>query len=149
MKYLVIVAIFFVSAQAIDPKLVSEFMEKLANFGEKCMIETKTTSEDVARIMAHQLPETHEGKCMISCVYKAFKIQNEDGTMNSDETLKLMEQIKDSDPELFEKMMKVFKTCHGRPELIVVDPCVTAVNMGVCAVIEGKALGIKSEMFGM
>ncbi|XP_028134287.1 general odorant-binding protein 19d-like isoform X2 [Diabrotica virgifera virgifera] len=125
MKYLVIVAIFFVSAQAIDPKIVAEFMEKVTRFGEKCMEETKATSEDVAQIMAHTIPVSHEGKCMISCVYKAFKIQNEDGTMNSEETLKLMERIKESDAELFEKMMKIMKTCHGRPELIVSDPCVS------------------------
>ncbi|CAG9827949.1 unnamed protein product [Diabrotica balteata] len=150
MKYLVIVALFFVSAQAaIDPKLVAEFMEKVTKFGEKCMQETKATSEDVAQIMAHKIPDSHEGKCMISCVYKAFKIQNEDGTMNSDQTLKLMERVKESDAELFENLMKVFKVCHGKPELIVADPCVTAVNVGACAVTEGKALGIKSELFGM
>ncbi|XP_050498165.1 uncharacterized protein LOC114329395 [Diabrotica virgifera virgifera] len=135
--------------KALDPKIVASFMEKVTKFGEKCMAETKATSDDVARIIAHQIPETHEGKCMVSCVYKAFKIQNEDGTMNSDETLKLMERIKESDAELYENLIKVFKICHGKPELIVADPCLTAVNVGTCAVTEGKALGIKSELFGM
>ncbi|CAG9827947.1 unnamed protein product [Diabrotica balteata] len=135
--------------KALDPKVVAAFMEKVTKFGEKCMAETHATSDDVGQIMAHQIPESHEGKCMVSCVYKAFKIQNEDGSMNPDETLKLMEKVKESDAELYEKLMKVFTTCQGKKELIVDDPCVTAVNVGACAVTEGKAAGITSEMFGM
>ncbi|CAG9827950.1 unnamed protein product [Diabrotica balteata] len=149
MKYLVIVALFFVSAQALDPKYVAEVTEKITNFAETCMAETKATSEDVAQMMAHKIPESHEGKCMISCIYKAFKLQNEDGTMNPDETLKILEKIKESDEELYEQLMKVFKICRGKPELLVADPCITAVNVGTCVVTEGKALGIKCEIFGM
>nr|APC94205.1 odorant-binding protein 14 [Pyrrhalta maculicollis] len=147
MKFVVIIALFFVYANAIDPKIVQEFVEQVTKFGEKCMEETKATTEDVAQLIAHQSPSTHEGKCMISCVYKAFGIQNEDGTINQEEGLKLASKIKESDPEVYEKMETISNKCQDIP--VDEDHCITALNLASCYIKEAKAIGLTAEMFGM
>ncbi|CAH1104044.1 unnamed protein product [Psylliodes chrysocephalus] len=121
----------------LDPKLLQAFMEKVTKFAQTCIEETKASGDDVAQLMAHTIPDTHEGKCMISCVYKKFKIQNEDGTINTEEANKLMEKVKDNDAELYEKLNTVYQTCN-KPSIVVEDHCLTAVNLASCAVAEAK-----------
>ncbi|XP_057659039.1 uncharacterized protein LOC130895635 isoform X1 [Diorhabda carinulata] len=131
----------------IEPKVIQEFMEKVTKFAGKCMEETKATNEDIAMLMAHQTPSTHEGICMISCMYKAFGVQNADGTMNPDEGINMLGKIKDTDPDLFEKMEAVVNKCRDTP--VEEDPCITALNVAKCLMKEGKEMGLSQDMLGM
>nr|ANQ46502.1 odorant-binding protein 3 [Phyllotreta striolata] len=148
MKYFVVFVLCFAWASAISPEIVRQFMQEVTKYGEMCIEETHASTEDVAQLMAHQIPTTHEGKCMISCVHKKFKIQNEDGTMNEEQMLNLMGRIKDDDPDMYEKLVGVYNSCKKIVK-VGADHCVTALNAATCAMMEGKKAGLTSEAFGL
>nr|AQY18966.1 odorant-binding protein [Galeruca daurica] len=147
MKYFVILSLFFVYVNAIDPKVVQAFMEKVTQFAGQCMAETKATDDDMAKLMAHEEPATHEGKCMISCMYKKFGIQNDDGTMNPDEGMNMISKIKESDPDVYEKMVAVVNKCRDSP--VDEDHCITALDAAKCLIKEAKEMGLPPDMMGM
>lgn len=50
---------------AVDP---DEQKAQIMKIFTDCKASSNANDDDIAKIMMHQKPETHEGKCMFSCV---------------------------------------------------------------------------------
>ncbi|XP_049825312.1 general odorant-binding protein 19d isoform X2 [Aethina tumida] len=121
-------------------------MNKLQEVGEKCAEETNATDDDVAALIAHTMPESHNGKCMILCFNVAFHLQKPDGTPDKEGSIASLEPLKADDPEMHAKVLKIFMTC-GQKTAVDADPCMTAAHLAECATLEGKAAGLSADMF--
>ncbi|CAH1159373.1 unnamed protein product [Phaedon cochleariae] len=146
MQRLVVFAVLIVAGQSLDSKLVAEFVEKATEIGTECAKETKASSDDIARIINHQMPETKEGKCMISCFYKTFKMQNEDGSFNPNGGSEWMERIKKSDEVEHGKIQQIFNECMKPDNYDSSDHCQTAANVATCVFETAKKVGLSSEI---
>ncbi|CAH0561505.1 unnamed protein product [Brassicogethes aeneus] len=146
MKYLIILACLFAATNAVSKEFMADFVGKVRTLGDKCVGEVKAQPGDIDTLLAHKVPETHEGKCLLFCIHKNFGIQKDDGGWSLEGGLQFIEPLKADDPAMFEDLRKVGVTCSTKVEKDA-DPCITAVNIAMCLVQEGKAFGITSELF--
>ncbi|CAH0561507.1 unnamed protein product [Brassicogethes aeneus] len=146
LKNFVVFACVLVAANAVSKEFMEKMMSKMMDVGQKCMVETKASSDDIAKLLAHQIPDTNEGKCMIFCFHKAFGVQTPDGALSLEGAIASLDPIKADDMELYEKVKSVFETCIPKTA-VDADPCITAATLGECASDVGKSLGISPDMF--
>ncbi|KAG5892794.1 hypothetical protein JTB14_032668 [Gonioctena quinquepunctata] len=146
MKVFVVFGLLFAASEAkIDINIVGEMMEKITTAAAKCSEEVQPSPDDIAQLLRHEVPDSHEGKCMIFCVNKDIGFQNPDGSTNFEKGMEFFGKIKDDDPELFEKIHGAYKICEGS-DYLDEDPCVSSVNLATCAIDEAKKAGIPYRM---
>nr|AWT23276.1 OBP5 [Hycleus cichorii] len=146
MKFIIIFLSVFVYSQAIEKEFVDNFLAKLKEIGEQCLPETGASTDDLASLWAHTIPESHEGKCLILCYHKYFNMQDDDGNLSKDGFLVALEPLKEHDAVIYEKFLKIYDTCStsvGKDS----DPCQYAADLTACAIKEGHAMGLKEELF--
>nr|QUP79540.1 odorant binding protein 47 [Monochamus saltuarius] len=149
MKFLLVLASFIVLSNATSKEFRDGLMEKLHEFGTKCIEEIHPSDDDIAELLSHKIPPTsHEGKCMVFCVHKSFNMMTEDGNPNTEGTLELLAPLKETDPDIYEKSVKVLETCNASLEKDD-DPCITATNWAVCGIKEAKTMGLPDDLFEM
>ncbi|XP_019868759.2 general odorant-binding protein 19d [Aethina tumida] len=146
MKGYLILACFIVAANAISKEFVEKFMNKMQEIGAKCATETGASNDDIAELIAHKVPGSHEGKCMIYCFHKAFQVQGEDGSPNLDGAINSLAPLEAEDADLYGKAKTIFETCISNTAADA-DPCVTAANLATCAKEEGTKMGLGPDMF--
>nr|UTN00819.1 odorant binding protein [Semanotus bifasciatus] len=146
MKVLLLLAYVFVATHAMDKEFAAKFVQEVQELGIKCAGEEKPDPDDIARMMAHKLPETHEGKCVIYCIYKHYNTVNGDGTINVDAGIKALQPLKENDEALYNLIVADFKKCAGSIS-INSDPCETSFNLVNCCLVEAKAKGLPKELF--
>ncbi|CAH0561504.1 unnamed protein product [Brassicogethes aeneus] len=146
MRGLVLFISMVVATSALSQKFVEDFMDKLQEVGEKCSEEVGATDDDIAALIAHTIPESHTGKCLVFCFNKAFHLQKEDGSSDLKGSMQSLEPLKADDKEMYDKVLKIFITCGTKVKQDP-DPCITAANMGQCAADEGKAMGLSADVF--
>nr|AWT23326.1 OBP7 [Hycleus phaleratus] len=143
MKSLFVFCVFIAVAFALDEEIVKEmraaFMENL----KKCTTEENASPDDVASLEHHTVPATPEGKCVIFCLHKIYKIQDETGAIDREGSHQLMDIIKDLDADIHGKMVTVFEKCADVPS--GGNPCDTAANFVNCAITEAKAVGLEED----
>ncbi|KAJ3657487.1 hypothetical protein Zmor_009285 [Zophobas morio] len=134
---------------ALDQDFVDDFMEKIQEIGTVCAEETHATSDDIAELLARQIPpSTHEGKCMIFCIQTNFKVMKADGSIDRAGAMLALKPLQKADPQLYQKVLKLFVTCGMRVKPLP-DPCDTASALAECAKNEAEAMGLdESVMMG-
>ncbi|KAJ3640874.1 hypothetical protein Zmor_027408 [Zophobas morio] len=140
MKTLLVLATLFFAANALDKDFIDKFVAEVKKVGETCIKEVSASEDDIKVLLSHNIPESHEGKCLIFCFHKNFHIQNEDGSIDKDGAAKALEPLKEQDEDVYNKMVTVFKNCEGTP--VESDSCDYAASLATCAAKEGKALGL-------
>ncbi|XP_019868781.1 general odorant-binding protein 19d-like [Aethina tumida] len=146
MKSLIVLACAFVAANAISKGVIEQFVNQVKDIGGKCIGETNAKPDDIGSLLSHKIPDSHEGKCLLFCIHKGFNFQNADGSLNGQGALKMLDPLKEDDPEAYEKLRNIAITC-GAKVTIDSDPCQTASNIAQCVFDEAKANGFSSDMF--
>ncbi|XP_049825775.1 general odorant-binding protein 19d-like [Aethina tumida] len=146
MKKFFILACFIVAANALSKEFIEKCMAKMHAIGAKCAAETGASNDDIAELIAHKIPGSHEGKCTIYCFHKAWGMQNEDGSPNLEKAIQSMDALKAEDADVYGKVKTAFETCL--PSVAIdADPCITGANMAVCIKSEGEKMGLTREAF--
>lgn len=68
----------------VDPKL----KERLTGMITDCQKSTHASEADLSAIRDKKMPSSHEGQCLIECVFSATKIMN-NGNFDKDSALKV------------------------------------------------------------
>nr|UTN00812.1 odorant binding protein [Semanotus bifasciatus] len=148
MKFLLLVSLIFAVSNALDKEFVEKMKMKMQEVGAECVEKEKPNEDDIGLLIAHQMPTTHEGKCVIYCVYKYFNTINEDATINVEGGIEALQPLKENDEELYEKVAAILKKCTSSLT-IDGDPCNTGAKLIECTVLEAKAMGLSEEMLDM
>ncbi|XP_044253885.1 uncharacterized protein LOC123004619 [Tribolium madens] len=131
---------------ALDQEFLDKFFEEMQEFGAQCAEETEATSDDIAELIARKLPpSTHEGKCMIFCMQKKFKMMKGNGSIDRAGAIAALKPLQKADPELYQKVLKIFVTC-GMKVKPLPDPCDTATELALCAQKEAEAIGLEDAL---
>nr|UYB94407.1 odorant-binding protein 5 [Lytta caraganae] len=146
MKAIIVILSLVVYSQAIDKEFVDKFMDELKVIGDQCIGETGATKDDLVSLLAHTIPESHEGKCLIFCFHKHFDMQDESGNLNKDGFLNALEALKAHDEEVYNKFVQIYDTCSVSVPTNS-DPCEYAGALATCGVKEGHAMGLKEDLF--
>ncbi|CAH0561506.1 unnamed protein product [Brassicogethes aeneus] len=146
MKYFIVVACLFAAANAVSNEFMADFVGKIRNFGGKCVGEVNAQPGDIDTLLAHKVPESHEGKCLLFCIHKNFGVQKDDGGISLEGGIKFLEPLRADDPVMYDNVRKIAVVCATKV-LPDGDPCQTAVNINLCLVEQGKLVGITSELF--
>ncbi|XP_017052251.1 general odorant-binding protein 19d [Drosophila ficusphila] len=114
-----------------------------AQLANECKAETGATDEDVEKMLKHEEPETHEAKCLQSCVMKKFQIVDESGKLSKEHALELVKHISKPDAEKEDAPAEVVDKCEGieLPE----DHCEAAVAFSTCIYEQMKEHGLELE----
>ncbi|KAL3266180.1 hypothetical protein HHI36_010364 [Cryptolaemus montrouzieri] len=127
-------------------ELKDKFLGRLKEIEGGCAPEVGANADDIAEIMAHKAPSRHEGECMILCFYKRLDMMNDDGTINKEGALKLVDPLRTDDPDLYLKFIAIGKHCSEEvPE--EEDKCKYATNLAQCGVKKGKEMGLDQSLF--
>ncbi|RZC34457.1 PBP GOBP domain containing protein, partial [Asbolus verrucosus] len=128
----------FAVCSALDKEFIDQVVAKIRSVGEECIAETQATKDDINSLLAHNIPDSHEGKCLLFCFHKHFHIQNDDGTLDRNGAIKALEPLKENDQDVYDTVLKIFSTCADEAATDA-DPCIYSSNLADCALREGKA----------
>ncbi|XP_070507878.1 general odorant-binding protein 28a-like [Chironomus tepperi] len=120
---------------AIDPEEKKAQMMKV--FME-CKSTTNANDDDIAKMMMHAKPSTHEGKCMFSCVMEKMGIIV-DGKLNQPNMIAWAESM-GAKTSVVDTVMA---ECGGLSDP---DPCEAATILGLCFKTVSKKSGIDMDM---
>nr|XP_023013087.1 general odorant-binding protein 19d-like [Leptinotarsa decemlineata] len=150
MRSFIAFALLIVATQAkLDPELVQELMEKLTEAAAKCGEKIKPSSEDISKLLSHKVPDTTEGRCMLLCVNQELGFEKEDGSIDFENGKIIMDKVKDSDPEIFNKLFEVYKKCSQTDYIVKDDPCETSANLATCGIKGAEEEGISFDLGSM
>jgi PBP/GOBP family len=48
--------------------------QKMLKIASSCKITTKASDDDIAMLLLHKVPPSHEGKCLFSCIADGLEI---------------------------------------------------------------------------
>ncbi|XP_070508795.1 general odorant-binding protein 19d-like [Chironomus tepperi] len=77
---LILIATVVLHSQA---KTREEMKAKWHELAKECQKTTGASDDELEKILSHAKPETHEGKCMISCAFETMGVVK-DGKINKD-----------------------------------------------------------------
>nr|ALR72514.1 odorant binding protein 26 [Colaphellus bowringi] len=147
MKAFVVLTFCLAVANAkVDPKVIEEIIEEFTETVAKCSDEINPNADDIAALteMKH-IPDSHEGKCMIYCIYRSFDAVEEDGHVKFEGGMAFLSKIKESDPDMFDKMSAIYKKCT-ETDYFDKDPCISSANFVSCNIKAGKEANISSDI---
>ncbi|KAK9870222.1 hypothetical protein WA026_006307 [Henosepilachna vigintioctopunctata] len=121
-----------------------KFLAKMEKVGEKCAAETGASQDDISKIITKEIPSTHEGKCMLFCGHREFHIQKPDGSVDLNSALASLDEIKNEDMDIYNKLVQVYTKCSQEPPID--DPCEYAVALSTCGTHEADKLGIDASL---
>ncbi|RZC38263.1 PBP GOBP domain containing protein [Asbolus verrucosus] len=82
---------------------------------------------------------------MAACVKIEADAMKEDGTINKAGAMVALRPLQKADPQLYQKILKIFITCGMRAKLKP-DPCDTATDLAACAKDEAQAMGLDESL---
>ncbi|XP_068156428.1 general odorant-binding protein 19d [Drosophila tropicalis] len=85
--------------------------EHATEVAHECKEETGATDEDVAQLMKHELGETHEAKCLRSCIMKKFEIMDDAGKLNKEKALELVKIMSKDNEETSASVAEIVDKC--------------------------------------
>nr|UYB94408.1 odorant-binding protein 6 [Lytta caraganae] len=138
MKLLLVLCCLISIVFAMDEELAQQMKEAFMDNVRNCATEVNATPDDLAALKQRTIPASHEGKCVIYCVHKIYKIQNDGGAIDADGGRQVLETLKDIDTDFYNKMLTLFNKCVDVPN--DADPCVTAANFADCAITQAKSV---------
>ncbi|XP_049825311.1 general odorant-binding protein 19d-like [Aethina tumida] len=144
-KLILVFVVCFVGVQSISEEFIEDFLNQVQPVAQRCMEETNAGEDDLGALISHETPPTHEGKCMLFCIYKHFNLQKEDGTANKIGALKSLDPLRKEDPEAYRKFVRLFVHC-GRSVVPNPDPCIFATELGKCAFENAQEMGLGDVM---
>lgn len=135
---MVIIAINSTSAEYDRAKAKEHFMKIM----EDCKGETKSTDADVKALMSKKMPESHEGLCMLECMFEKSGFMK-DGKFDKDGSLEKTLPALNGDKEKEDKVKTMMNECDSEIGAGDGDKCVTAKKIVECIENKGKAFGFK------
>lgn len=105
---------------------------------QTCKNKVSASAADLASIMQKKIPESHNGKCLIECLFNAGNFMK-DGKFNKQGFLTAATPSMKGDAGRIKKLKAMAEECAK--EVNVADACETAKNIVVCSTSKGKNFG--------
>lgn len=107
-----------------------------------CKVKVKASDADVKALKEKKIPDSHEGLCLIECLFSTAKIM-ENGKFSKQGTIDLVEPAMKGDAGKIKKMKSMMDECEKEIGDGDADPCKTAKLIAVCTTTKGKSFGFK------
>lgn len=124
---------------AYDNAKAKENFMKIMN---DCKDVVKATDADIKALMAKKLPESHEGLCLLECMFDHSKMMK-DGKFDKDSAIELSIKPLNGDKEKEAKVKNMMEACATEIGAGDKDKCVNAKTIVECVEKKGKEFGFK------
>lgn len=108
----------------------------------ECQAATKASEDDIKSLMAKKLPATHEGLCMIECMFSKTKLMK-DGKFDKDGAIEVTVPAMNGDKDKEAKVKQMMEACAKDIGAGDADKCVNAKKVVECIEAKGKSFGFK------
>lgn len=119
--------------------------EKISGLLVECQKSSHASDADVQLIKDKKMPSTHEGLCMMECVFEAAKIMK-DGRFNKVSTVQALAGAMKGDQGKIKKLGELADTCDKEVGKGNNDKCITAKMVLECVQKHGKDSGFQLPM---
>ncbi|XP_044267013.1 general odorant-binding protein 19d-like [Tribolium madens] len=124
-----------------QPLNEDEIRENARKVMMDCKDKVGASDADVEALKMHKMPESHEGFCMLECVFDSAKIM-QDGKFSKSGMVEGFKPLIGDDKAKLESLEKLSATCEG--ELgNGEDKCETAKRLVECVIKNGKSHGFE------
>lgn len=116
--------------------------EEMMKVMGECKTEAKATDDDIKALMANKLPSSHEGLCMVECIFSKGKIMK-NGKFDKASAIEVTTPAMKGDKDKEAKVKQMMEDCDKEIGAGDADKCVNAKKVVECIEAKGKSFGFK------
>ncbi|KAJ3633687.1 hypothetical protein MTP99_010621 [Tenebrio molitor] len=132
-------SLFPVLAQPVDKDAIKEAAKEVIM---ECKSKAGASDADIQALKDHKMPESHEGLCMLECIFDSSKIM-ENGKFSKSGMIEGFKPLVGEDQEKQERLSQLASTCENEIGDGDSDKCQTAKLLVECIIKNGKTHGFE------
>lgn len=133
------VAVWFLISVSAQKEEMREAARKIM---KECKDKVGASDADIEALKMHKMPESHEGFCMLECVFDSGKIMQE-GKFSKSGMIEGFKPLIGDDKAQQESLEKLAATCETELGAGSDDKCENAKQLVECIIKNGKSHGFE------